>query len=219
MTNDSGAQQTFKIKVQNNKIKNNQVTALHLMVGLLLIVLGLVTWMVPDVMKTNKYIFLEKIGLLYSLFGLFLIIVSIFFNKKIIQTKKSQILRVVEIVALSIIIIYSFFRHWFLPASYSFAALIGIIFAYLWEKQALKDFNIQLSEKGILLPQIWKDTQLHWKDIKNVVVKHNVVTIDCRNNKLFQYKIYSLYNKNSLDVEAYSLQNIKDNAHLFQEDW
>ena len=209
----------LKIQVVNNRIKNNQVTALHLMVGLLFIVLGLVTVMVPSTIKTLKYMYLENIGWLYFLFGIFLIIISIFYNKKVIQTKKNQVLRIIEIIALSIIIVYSIIHEWYLPASYCFAALIGVGFAYLWEKQALKEFNILLSDQGVSVPKIWSNTQIHWKDIKYIILKHNVITIDCKDNKLIQYSINSLYGNEAIKIENYASDQIKNNKHLYQENW
>lgn len=209
----------FKIKVENNKIKNNQVTALHLMVGLLFIVLGLVTVMVPNTIKTLEYMYLENIGWLYFVFGLFLICISIFFNKKIIQTRKSQVLRIIEIIALGIIIIYSLMHEWYLPASYCFAALIGVGFAYIWEKKALKELNILLNEQGITIPKIWSNTVINWSDVKYIIIKHNIITIDCKDNRLIQYNINSLYNNQPIEIEYFASDQIKNNKHLYQENW
>lgn len=210
---------SFKVKVFHNKIKNNQVTALHLMVAFLFMVLGLFTVIVPDTIKTLQFLYLENIGWLYFCFGILLLIISIFYNKKIIQTKKSRILRIIEIIALGIIIIYALFHKWYLPASYCFAALIGVGFSYLWEKQALKELNIQFSEKGVVIPKIWTNKKINWQDIKNIILKHNVITIDCKDNKLIQYNINSLYEKSAVEIENYTDEKIKNNAHLYQEDW
>lgn len=219
MSIESLSTNIIRIKVFNNKIKNNQVTALHLMVAFLFIVLGLVTVVVPDIIKTIQFQFLENIGWLYFGFGILLLIISIFYNKKIIQTKKSRILRIMEIIALSVIIIFTLFHQWYLPASYCFATLIGVGFSYLWEKQALKELNIIISEKGVFIPKIWTNKKINWQDLNNIILKHNVVTIDCKDNKLIQYNIISLYNKPAPEIKIYTDEQIKKYAHLYQEDW
>lgn len=210
---------TYKIPVQQNKIKNNQVTALHLMVGILFFVIGLVTWGIPSSVKTMQFLFLENFGILYSILGISILIISIFYNKKIIQTKKGEILRIIELLALFIIIIYSFFQRWYLPVAYSLTAMIGITFAYFWEKKAKKSMFVHINEKGIQLPFFIKDKLINWHELERVIIKHNVLSIDCRNNKLIQYNINFPYEFDHRKAEQYSMERITENAHLAIKNW
>jgi len=46
------AQNAYRITIAQNRVKRHQVTALHLMMGFLLLLMGVVTWMVPTSVKT-----------------------------------------------------------------------------------------------------------------------------------------------------------------------
>lgn len=209
----------LRFLVHQKKVKNNQVTALHLMVGLLLFILGLVTWAVPSTLKTKEYLFLDQLGLFYSLFGIVIILISIFFNKKIIQTKKSDVLRILEIIALSTISIYSFYKNWYLPGVYTITALIAIAFAYFWEKKYREDQLLTFTNDGVLLPTFLKNKIINWEDINNIIIKHKVLTIDCKDNKLIQYTISQDYQYTNEELNHYISRNLEEKAHLYKKDW
>ena len=211
--------QSFKIAVHQNRIKNNQVTALHIMVGILLLLLGLVTYLVPNQMKTEKFQFLNKIGILYALLGVGIMCITVFFNKRVIQTSKNEILRIVEMIALGTIHIYSLIQEWYLPAAYTFAAFIAIIFAYLWETKAKKDLIIELNDKGVWIPKLFFKKQIFWQDVKHILFNHKVLSIDCKDNKLYQYKLIGIKDQLQDTTESYIKEQIKAHEHLYDKDW
>lgn len=180
----------YQITTRQNRIKKNQVTALHLMIGFLLFLMGTVTWLVPASVKTEKFAFLDVAGILYSIFGLLLVIVSVFFNRKVIQVPARNLaLRTIEILVLLSILIYTLLQKWYLPMAYTLAALLAITFAYFWEKNAQADSVIRLNKDGIFVPGVFRSMTFQWQDVSRVVLRHAVLTIDCHDNRLYQFDV------------------------------
>lgn len=210
----------YTLPVEGSRVKKNQVTGMHLMAGLLLMVMGFLTWAVPNQVKQEEFFFLNAAGITYTLFGLVLLIITIFFNKKVVQTRAGFVLRIIEILALLPIFIYALQKNWYLPATYSGATLTGIIFAYFWEKSGSRPRYIFIDNNGINLQQFAGSKKIAWPDVTRVLLRHNILTIDCKDNRLMQYKV--LPEQLSLDkqiFEQHCARLIADHAHLHQKGW
>ncbi len=210
----------YTLPVEGSRVKRNQVTGMHLMAGLLLLVMGFVTWAVPNQVKQAEFSFLNQVGIAYTLFGILLLIVTIFFNKKVVQTKAGLVLRIIEILALLPIFIYALQNKWYLPAIYSGATLAGILFAYFWEKSGTKPRYIYIDKSGINLQQFAGNKKIDWPNVARVLLRHNILTIDCRDNRLTQYKVLPA----QLDLEKEHFEQncarlIQEHEHLHQKDW
>ena len=107
----------YQFTLEGKGVKRNQVTGMHLMAGLLLLVMGLLTWLVPDAVKQTEFSFLNWAGLLIAFTGAIIIFLSIFYNKKLIQSNFNFVLRLIEIVAMGAFLIYSLLKEWYLPAA------------------------------------------------------------------------------------------------------
>ncbi|WP_118974036.1 hypothetical protein [Taibaiella koreensis] len=210
----------YQILLEGKQVKKNQVTGMHLMAGFLLLIMGLFTWLVPNAVKQAEFNFLNNIGLLYAAFGFALLIISVFFNKKIIQSPANFGLRIAEILLFISILAYSFIRKWYLPAAYSGAALLGIILAYYWERNGKKTRRAVFNDKGIFVTGLGRKSDMTWQDIKKVMLRHKVLTIDCKDNKLFQINVdHGQEAINQEDFEAYCHIQIEAKKHLYKEDW
>jgi len=209
-----------QILLEGRQLKRNQITGMHLMVGFLLIGIGMVTWLVPNSVKQTELQFLNYVGLGYALLGLLIVITCIFFNRKVIQTKANSILRIVEILALLIILIYAGVKQWYLPLAYSATALTGIILAYFFEQNHKKDKVVSFNENGIHIPGLGRHSNAPWEEVKNIILKHNILTVDFMNNKLYQANISK--NNKLIDYEilnGYIRTQIDANKHKYRADW
>lgn len=210
----------YQILLEGKQLKRNQITGMHLMIGFLLIGIGMVTWLVPDSIKQTALQFLNYVGLAYAVLGFFIVIVCIFFNRRIIQTKANSALRIVEIISLLIILFFSIYKKWYLPLGYSGSGLLAILLAYYLEANHKKDKRASFNENGIHIPGLGKHTNAPWQEIKNIILKHNILTIDFMNNKLYQAKISK--NNTNLDYNGfntYTKDKIDSNKHKYREDW
>jgi hypothetical protein len=210
----------YQILLEGKQLKRNQITGMHLMVGFLLIGIGMVTWLVPDSVKQTALQFLNYVGLIYAIVGFIIVIICIFFNKKIIQTKANSTLRILEIIALLIVLSFSVYKKWYLPVGYSGSGLIAILLAYYLEKNNKKDKKATFGENGIHVPGLGKHTNAPWEEIKNIILKHNILTIDFMNNKLYQAKLSKSNSVINYDAfNAYTKDKIDSNRHKYREDW
>lgn len=212
----------YYITTKQNRIKKNQVTALHLMIGFLLFMMGLVTWLVPASIKTEQFVFLDLAGIFYSVFGLGLILISIFFNRRIIQRPaKNQALRILEILVLLSILIYTIIQKWYLPLGYSSAALLVIVFAYFWEKSARAERVISINHQGVHVPGFFKSLSLQWQDITRIVLRHGVLTVDCNENRLYQFDVRKVMpNEGSpAPFHDFCTEMIESHKDLPKSDW
>ena len=210
----------YQIVLEGKQVKKNQVTGMHLMAGFLLLVMGFVTWMVPNSIKQQEFNFLNAAGIGYSLLGLAIIIICIFFNKKIIQSPANFALRILEVVALISILAYSLVQKWYLPAGYSGAALLGIILAYYWEKNGKKSRLATFNDKGVFIQGLGRKSELAWQDITRILLRHHILTVDCKDNKLFQLHLERNSNKvNGEEFETYCKIHIEAKKHLHKADW
>lgn len=210
----------YQIVLEGKQIKRNQVTGMHLMAGFLLIVMGLFTWLVPNSVKQKEFDFLNYAGLVIALLGLIIVFVCIFFNKKIIQTKANLALRLLELSSLTLILLYSLYQKWYLPAGYSAIALLGIILAFYWEKTGKRNKVATFTDEGVHIPGLGKNTDLPWQAIRQILLRHNVLTVDCRDNKLYQLLLaegQSIINKE--EFETYCHFQIEAKKHLLKAEW
>lgn len=210
----------YQIYLEGRQLKRNQITGMHLMVGFLLIGIGMVTWLVPDSVKQTELQFLNYVGLAYALLGFLILFLCIFLNKRIIQSKGNTVLRITEIIALSLILIFSVYKHWLLPAGYSTAALLGIIIAYYFEKNTKKDKRAEFNEKAIKIPGLGRHANASWSEVKNIILKNNILTVDFKNNKLYQANL-SKNNKslNQQNFVSFAKEQILKNKDSYKEDW
>lgn len=211
----------YQIVLEGKQVKKNQVTGMHLMAGFLLLVMGFLTWIVPNSVKQQEFDFLNAIGIGYALFGLAIIIICIFFNKKIIQSPANFVLRIMEVLSLAPILLYSLLQEWYLPAAYSGAALLGIILAYYWEKNGKKSRIAIFNDAGVKVQGLGRKSEIAWQDLTRVLLRHHVLTLDCKDNKLFQLNLERSQSTtiNREDFEAYCKIQIEAKKHLYRADW
>ena len=210
----------YQIVLEGKQIKRNQVTGMHLMAGFLLIVMGLFTWLVPNSVKQKEFDFLNYAGLVIAFVGLIIVFACIFFNKKIIQTKANLALRLLELSSLALILLYSLYQKWYLPAGYSAVALLGIILAFYWEKTGKRNKIATFTDAGAHVPGLGKNTDLPWQAIRQILLRHNILTVDCRDNKLYQLLLaegQSIINKE--EFETYCRFQIEAKKHLLKTEW
>jgi len=210
----------YQIILEGKQIKRNQVTGMHLMAGFLLIVMGMLTWLVPNSVKQQEFDFLNYAGLAYALFGLVIVVVCIGFNKKIIQTKANLVLRFLEVISLGAILAYALFQKWYLPAGYSAAALLGIVLAFYWEKTGKQNRIASFTDDGVRIPGLGKKSETAWQDIKRIILKHDILTVDFKDNKLYQLQLATQKEElNKDEFETYCHFQIEAKNHLHKQDW
>lgn len=67
-------------------------------------------------------------------------------------------------------------------------ALLSIMLLFS-EKRVFQETVISLNENGIVIPGIYKDHLVEWKDLSNVVVREDFITIFHEEQKYLQYQV------------------------------
>lgn len=119
--------------------------------------------------KISPYLFLAIYFLIFAGFSIF---------------RKSK--NAFEIASILLAFFYAFF--WF----YYIGMLAMLIFVALFifiivVKQ--KKATILVTQQGIHIVKVFSTLLLSWEKLENVILKDNILTIDCRSNKLIQIEI------------------------------
>lgn len=208
----------YKIAIKPASVKRNQVTAIHLIAAILLIVIGALALIAPfaiNIFNAGKNMPIQKnsianySGILFIIIGFAIVIITIFFNKKWIKDKKNSIIRIVELICFGSIVFYSLIHLWYIPAIYAGIAFISIWVSYYMEKISTKERYFIINEKGVQLKSPLKSTEWNWTQLEKFFVKHNVVTLVDTNQKLFQFIIIKNQTLDINNINTYSATEIE----------
>lgn len=209
----------YEFILKKKTVKRNQVTAFHIIAALILIILGFLTVITPfslNIFNAGKehttqirFGIVNYFGLLFAIIGIFILVVSIFFNKRYIQKRNNLIIRIIEIICFTIILAYCLFQKYYLPAAYSAAALLGIILAYFIENAEQREIRIEILENSIRMKSKLKDSNWEWHQLENFILKHNVITLHTTEKKMYQF-IIEPQPYSTEEVNNYTQSKIKE---------
>lgn len=209
----------YKIPIHRTRVKQKQVTSMHLIAGFMYIILGIFIWAVPNIIKNDPDEIISWIYQGYTILGVLLVLWTIFFNKKLNKPTINIPVRIIEILLFAIILFISLSKQWWVPMAYSGVGILAVILTLRNEINATKPEYVTINENLVLLPQNINN-QIKWQDLRNFLLKHGNVTIDKRNNKLIQYSIKNPKAIHNLqEIENFAKQQIELNKHKYQADW
>jgi hypothetical protein len=169
---------TFQLKQRD---WSNILPAFHILIGLILV------YDLTHVREEGKkdWIF----STVYMIAALFLFVGGIL-NRRIIRTTSKHLNL---LLFQSILIISGAIYFWSKGASLvavSHAILAGaIVLFWIYLKRREGGEKILVSEKRIILPGLSGDRIVEWTQLTNVIKKHDMLTLDFKNNKLLQVQV------------------------------
>lgn len=209
----------YEFILKKKTVKRNQVTAFHIIAALILIIMGFITVITPfslNIFNAGKehipqvrFGIVNYSGLLFAIIGIFILVVSIFYNKRYIQKRNNLIIRIIEIICFAIILAYCLLQKYYLPAAYSAAALLGIILAYFIENAEQREIKIEIAESSIRMKSKLKESNWEWHQLENFILKHNVITLHTTEKKMYQF-IIEAQSYPVEEVNSYALSKIKE---------
>lgn len=116
------------------------------------------------------------------------------FKTEYILTLKNEAPRYVRVIKVLLIIcaLVLLIREWLMnnriPVSLLIIATTAFILLALLEKQAKLSPEIRFSPAQIIFNRLMKK-KFAWSEIDNVILKDGLLTVDFKNNKLFQQEI------------------------------
>jgi hypothetical protein len=88
------------------------------------------------------------------------------------------------------------------------AALVAL--AFLYELRAPVQPQVAINEQGIVRTAGLQRKGLDWAEVKQVLLRRGVLTIDCLDNRLFQYTVEGSQMNNGADFEAFCMRYIEE---------
>jgi hypothetical protein len=199
----------FELPVAEEKVKPHQITALHLLCSLAFIGAGAIfSYYMPA---------LHLWGRCMLAAGFALMITAIVKNKWLVRTVANRVFRIVELLMLAAVAIYTALQHWNVPAVMFGILCVAVLFALYWERPGNNYLYIRVDDEGVKLPVTSRRRFIDWTEIEHVLLKFGNLTIDCHNKRLFQYAVnepgfdYSVF-------EAYCMGKIEEHRSKRRND-
>ena len=157
------------------------LSAFHILIGLIL------AYDLTHVTEEGKKDWVFSAVITIAAFFLFL---AGIFNKKFLPTvAKHRNLLLFQFILIISGAIYFWSKGASLVAV-SHAILAGaIVLFWIYLKKREDGEKIIVSEKNIILPGMSGDRIIEWNELSNVIKKHDLLTLDFKNNKLLQVQV------------------------------
>ena len=95
----------------------------------------------------------------------------------------------------------------------------AVLFSIFWERDGSNSLLIKIDNEGVKLPLTARRRQIDWRDIEQVLLRFGTLTINCHDNRLYQWTIGNT-NVNSKDLEQFCSQQIEEGkAKRDKNDW
>ncbi len=213
----------YILYLKDKKVKQQHIITAHLIAVFVLLVVGVFFELASFVVKKINLSVainnssLMQIGTSTIIISLVILAATIFKTKWMMKPKIGLFFRVFEISIIGILSMHFFQLNLPTPAILLLLVIGMIVFALFWENQSDQMLKVVLSETGILLPMTSRKKKLQWSEVDQVLVRFNTVTINCADNRLFQWVLYN----QDIDIEGlhqFSKQQIVANMHLRKQD-
>lgn len=182
---------TFELLLAEERVKPRQVTALHLLVALALTGAGALFRLFPGDAR-NWSVFLLTAGVL-------LLLLALFRNKWLLGKVANLATRALELLLLMALTVYCYMHHWTPPTVMFGVLAAAVVFSLFWE-QGSRQLKVIIDEQGIQLPVTSRKRFIAWRDVENVLLKFGTLTVNCTDNRLFQWTLA----KSSIDSDTFT---------------
>jgi len=201
---------TFELPVMEEKVKSHQITALHLLCAFVLLGIGAITHAFLPIFWPWSTWFL--------IVGALIILLNMFANKWILKKVVNTLFRIVEILSISgILLIVSALHMHILTAMLGLLDAV-LVFATFWELSGNKTMFVSINEKGFKLPVTSRRRSIDWRDIEQVLLRHGILTVNCVDNRLFQWNIHEADIDREI-FEAFCEHQVEANKGRRIADW
>ena len=201
----------FDLPLGEDRIKPHQVTALHLLSAFAFVGCG-------AIIMIYNYTIPKWGGVVFAL-GLAILIAVFLKNRWLIQTHINRVFRVVELASALSVLGLSLAMGWKFPQVIFGGLSAALVAGLFWESAAGTSLHILLSSEGIKLPVTSRTRNIQWPEVDSVVVKYGIVTINCVDDRLFQWSIRDVQ-ADFTELVAFCERMVEENkAKRIVDDW
>jgi hypothetical protein len=207
----------FELPLVEERVKPHQLTALHLFVAFILLItasLLLVSYSAVSHLPEDKlaeYKMLLYFGpavsvALYAITAI-LLIVTIVKNKWLQKPMNNMLFRTFELLLIASLFIYCTVAGLVIPAIIYAILCTTIILAISWERKKHIPLVINIDKDGIKLPITSRTRIIDWADIEHVILRFGTLTVNCVDNRLYQWNIGN-YNFETDVFEVFCIRQV-----------
>lgn len=187
----------FELPLTEEKVKPHQVTALHLLVGLSFAGAGALFYSFYPPAR------IWSMALLVA--GILLLLVAMFRNRWITMKGRNRLVRVGELMILLCLASFSAMHKWTPPAIMFGVLSAAVLFAIFWEQSSSSGMFVRIDSDGVKLPVTSRRRNIPWQDIEHILFKFGTLTINCYDNRLFQWTIgNAIIDKENFEAFCYT---------------
>jgi len=190
---------TFELPLTEERVKPHQVTALHLFIVLAMIVTAsviMVSYYAVSHLPIEKALKFRTVlyyglaaGLAIYAVSAVMLTLILFKNRWLQQPVNNLIMRVAELLIMLVFAGYAWSVLAIFPAVL-FTLLAGaIVFAINWERKKDTPLTIVVDKEGIKPPVNARRRFIDWKEVEHVLLRFGTLTINCADNRLYQWNI------------------------------
>jgi hypothetical protein len=178
----------FSVPLKEPRVKPHQVLALHLMAAVAFLMVGILLWGVSGYIKSGHNN-LKLYGGFLAILGFLTTVCILFRSKLFFNPAFNRVFRIIEFLVAAAISLGAATEKLYVPS-----VMFGIIsatalFALYWESTKHKTLHIQVGTEGITLPASARNKLISWPDTEKVILRYGTLTIDCLDNRLYQWTV------------------------------
>lgn len=191
----------FDLPLAEEKVKQRQVITLHLIVSFALMTTGLFLLLLKSFFSTlpaekvaslMSFTISKGWGIVILLAGMGLMAVILAKSGWLTDKKVNRTVRAVELMVILSLSAFAVMNELYTPALLYGLIAAAILFAIYWESVSDNTLYIHINDKGIKLPLTSRKKFVEWWEIEQVLLRFGILTIDCHDNRLFQWNIGSV---------------------------
>jgi hypothetical protein len=136
-----------------------------------------------------------------------LLIVTIVKNKWLQKPMNNMLFRTFELLLIASLFIYCTVAGLVIPAIIYAILCTTIILAISWERKKHIPLVINIDKDGIKLPITSRTRIIDWADIEHVILRFGTLTVNCVDNRLYQWNIGN-YNFETDVFEVFCIRQV-----------
>ena len=171
----------YEIQLAEGKTKQHQVTALHLTSSLAFLGAGSIVYVYNNSIKPW--------GLAMLLLGVLIIVATISKNKWVTSPAPNLVIRLIEFAVSSSFAVYALVLQYNVPILIFSVLSAALLFAIYWERASNALQFVYVDKDGIRLPVTSRRRFIEWAEVSQVIIRFGTLSIDCLDNRLFQWNI------------------------------
>lgn len=197
----------FEIILAEKKVKPHQVTALHLLVGFALLAATAITLLAKtlpqntgDTIQTFSEDNIEVLLSIISGFSLIIITLALFRNKWLRRTQVNKLFRILELIACIVVAAFLYLQQYQILSALFVLLVFTVAFSLFWETgKSNLALTVTIHDAGVTLPVNSRRRSLKWTEIENILLRHGALTINCTNNRMYQWMAAN----NDIDIASF----------------